>query len=140
MSNVIHYVDAGEIYSVYGIASMIVIILLIWYFVRSNLVHEQRECHLEGLNGGIYIEDPAILSMMPEFNGSMEFEPIKISPDDKPKPYKMWSGEYGGVPLSVYDVGDVVYKPEWDHNQTMFIPNMRTVFRQTYTPYQASHW
>jgi hypothetical protein len=34
---VIHYVDVGEFYSIYGITTMIVVIMLVWYFVRSNM-------------------------------------------------------------------------------------------------------
>lgn len=140
MSNVdttIRYVDSGSFYSVYGISSMIVVILLMWYFIRSNL-----ECGCTGKEGlgGIPIEDPDIMKLMPEFNGTFEYEPIQITPDGEPKPYTHFSGTYGDVPLNIYDIKDIAYKPEWDHNKAIYIPNMRTIFRQTYTPIEATFW
>ncbi len=151
---VIHYVDAGHFYSVYGISTMIVVILLMWYFIRTNL---ESKCnvnhthpnhthpnhahpnhahpnHREGL-GGIPIEDPDIMNLMP----LPEYAPIQIS-EGEHKPYKHWGGLYGDVPLYIYDVKDVAYKPEWDHNTGIYVPNMRTIYRQTYTPIEASFW
>jgi len=146
----IHYIDAGSFYSVYGISTLIIVLLLLWYFIRSHLsvdyysencdnreVQEARE----GLES-FPIEDPDILAFMPEFmpDSPYEYQPIPILPEGEPKPYKFITGMYGGVPLNIYDVKDIAYKPEWDHRQAMYIPNMRTIFRQTYTPIEASFW
>ncbi len=146
---VIHYIDAGEFYSVYGISTLIVLILLMWYFVRSNLEsgcsahsanhHSSVRSTKEGL-GGIPIEDPDIMKFMPEFNGTFEYEPIQITPEGEEPSYKFWAGTYGDVPLNIYDVKDIAYKPEWDHNTAIYVPNMRTIYRQTYTPIEASFW
>jgi len=129
-----HYVDVGEFYSIYGVTSLIIVLLLLWYFIRSQMDgHNLSSCNAdtrEGL-GGIPIEDPDLLKMMPEFGESYEFTPLAISPEGQPKPYMFWSGSYGDVPLNIYDIKDSVYKPEWDHNQQIYIPNMRTTFRKT---------
>ncbi len=138
----IHYIDSSEYYNVYGISTLIVVLLLLWYFIRTNLEEPDVSCELyrrEGLNG-INIEDPAILAYMPEFQPDFDAIPIELTPPDEPKPYKFWSGTYGDVPLSLYDVKDVMYKPEWDHRTSMYIPNMRTVFRNTYTPQESRFW
>lgn len=154
---VIHYVDSGNFYSVYGISTLIIILLLLWYFIRSNISQDyySEKCNLskhrkkwsnhiktiEGLEG-FPIEDPDILAYMPEFkaNSPYDYKPIPILPDDTVKPYHFISGKYGDVPLNIYDVKDLAYKPEWDHRTAMYIPNMRTVFRQTYTPIESSFW
>jgi hypothetical protein len=125
----IHYVDAGSFYSVYGISTMIVLLLLMWYFIRTNLEHSHgrrsmHNCYVEGL-GGIPIENPDIMKMMP----LPDYEPIQLS-EGEVKPYKHWGGMYGDVPLYIYDVKDLMYKPEWDHTKAIYVPNMRTVFKQ----------
>jgi hypothetical protein len=156
----IHYIDSGNFYSVYGISTLIIVMLLLWYFIRSNISQDYylEECHihqspkkrLEGLEGleklegleGFPIEDPAILAFMPEFkdNSPYDYQPIPILDENTPKPYKFITGKYGDVPLNIYDVKDIAYKPEWDHRTAIYIPNMRTIFRQTYTPVEASFW
>jgi len=132
--SLIHYVDEGELYSIYGVTTLIVVLMLIWYFIRTNI-----ECKIEGL-GGIPIEDPDLLAFMPEFHPEYEFTRVQISDPKKPLPYKFTEGLYGDVPLAVYDVADIAYKPEWNHNGSIYVPNMRTIFRQTYTPIEASFW
>ena len=146
---IIHYIDSSEYYNVYGTSTLIIILLLLWYFIRTNLEEgeEDKDCdryrshnhQREGL-GGIPIEDSDILALMPEFQPDFDPIPMHLTAPDEPKPYKFWSGTYGDVPLNLYDVKDVAYKPEWDHRTAMYIPNMRTVFRNTYTPIEASFW
>lgn len=143
----IHYIDEGSFYSVYGISTLIVVLLLLWYFIRTHLSEDyySEKCNIKSTTEGLEsfpIEDPDILAFMPEFmpNSPYNYRPIPILPKGEPKPYKFITGMYGGVPLNIYDVKDVAYKPEWDHRQAMYIPNMRTIFRQTYTPIEASFW
>jgi hypothetical protein len=125
------------------VITLIFLILLIWYFVRTNLEMPCRKCIVEksreGLNG-INIEDPDILAFMPEFKPEYDAVPIELTPPGEPKPYTFWSGTYGDVPLNLYDVKDIAYKPEWDHRAAIYVPNMRTVFRNTYTPIESTFW
>jgi len=143
----IHYIDSSEYYNVYGVSTLIIVLLLLWYFIRTNLEENDPDCdsyehkhrHRDGF-GGIPIEDPAILATMPEFQPDFDAIPVQISDPNSPPPYNFWSGTYGDVPLNLYDVKDVAYKPEWDHRKAMYVPNMRTIFRNTYTPIEASYW
>jgi hypothetical protein len=135
----IHYIDSSEYYNVYGTSTLIIVLLLLWYFIRTNLEEPDVDCDKphhrkarEGLNG-INIEDPDILALMPEFQQDFDAIPLQLTAPDEPKPYKFWSGTYGDVPLNLYDVKDIAYKPEWDHRTAMYIPNMRTIFRNTYS-------
>ena len=155
VNNVIHYVDAGNFYSIYGIATLVIVLLLLWYFIRSHISQDyySETCTLDKAKQvaepkestsreGITMEDPNILAYMPEFqkDSPYDYNPIQITPEDEPKPYKFTTGSYGGVQFNIYDTNDVIYKPEWDHNKAAYIPNMRTVFKQTYTPIEASFW
>jgi hypothetical protein len=136
----IHYIDSSEYYNVYGVSTLIIILLLLWYFIRTNLEENDGTCVHRHRIEGLTTEDPAILAFMPEFQPDYGTIPIQLTPLNEPKPYKFWTGTYGDVPLSLYDVKDVAYKPEWDHKTTIYIPNMRTIFRNTYTPIEASFW
>lgn len=40
----IHYIDFGNYYMVYGISTLIIVLLLLWYFVRSNLETNITRC------------------------------------------------------------------------------------------------
>jgi hypothetical protein len=117
--SVIHYIKPDEIYGIYGTITLIFLVLLIWYFVRSNMYN-----NVEGM---FPIENPKILEMMPEWNGAMT--PVPHVPSGR-KLSNHYCGNYGGVPACIYDVSNGIYKPEWDHNTTMFLPNTRTLFRQ----------
>lgn len=48
-SQIIHYVDQGEFYSVYGISTLICVIMLLWFFVRTNM--ENSRCERDGFVG-----------------------------------------------------------------------------------------
>ena len=113
MPLVIHYLDAGSYYSVYGITTMIVLIALLWYFVRSNLTTPHR-C-VEGLNN-------------PDGNADGDFDilglpgviapppvPIKLTPDGEEPKYKLESGTYGDVPIIFFKDQDLLYANEWGH-------------------------
>lgn len=110
-------------------------IILIWY-----IEYQHNSCKYNENFGGIPIEKSEILHMMPEWQPNMEYKPISILPDGVKKPYKFISGLYGDVPLNIYDTQDLIYKPEWDHSKAIYIPNMRTTFKQVYTPIEASYW
>jgi hypothetical protein len=159
MAQIIHYVDLGEFYSVYGIATMIVFIMLLWFFVRSNIEEQPkiRYRYYEPMinsysvgqltelsqtnksdkflrrEGMFPIEDSFVLDHFPEFN------------EELPKPpqqnYNLKKGTYGGVPVYVYDLKDADSAADWaDTNTNIYVPNMRTAFRSVSTPIQASYW
>ncbi len=122
---VIHYVKPDEIYGIYGSITLIFLILLIWYFVRSNLFIEPNQKN--NIEGMFPFEHSSVLSHLPEWNGSMEMIPRKSS--SKPT-NNNYCGKYGGVSVCMYDVNDAIYKPMWDHRDTIYLPNSRTLHKQ----------
>ena len=126
---IIHYVKPDEIYGVYGTITLIFLVLLIWYFVRSNMFEE----------GMITLENHSVLAMMPEWRnkadatGGNDGAIINVSLDDNSPIYNTknnYCGSYGGVPVCVYDVANGKHNPEWDHDRAIYLPNSRTLFRQ----------
>lgn len=53
----IHVIDESNFYQLYGIVTLIIIILLLWYFVRSNIYTTSYSCDryskYEGLSDGV---------------------------------------------------------------------------------------
>ena len=86
----------------------------------------------EGL--AVPIENYSILEMLPEFHPESESEPIDMigAPVFK-------TGLYGDVPLTIVDSLDFIYNPTIDHNKTIVVPNMRTIWRKTYSPNGISY-
>jgi hypothetical protein len=163
MANVIHYVDMGDFYTVYGIATLIVILLLLWYFVRSNLEEEKRpvynnlDCmnnytksystgHLTETSQVDKKDDDTSESMLlddisenfPEFK--CETSNAEMAIPKQKKIYQLKSGTYGDVPVNVYDIKDIVYANEWVNPNEINIPNMRTSFRDVSSTIRAGYW
>jgi hypothetical protein len=42
----IHYIDFGNYYMVYGIVTLIIVLLLLWFFVRSNMEQITNRCKI----------------------------------------------------------------------------------------------
>ena len=134
-NKVIHYVKPDEIYGVYGSITLIFLVLLIWYFVRSNLFVEDEKYNKLGGNdrrrkieGMFPLESSSVLSHLSEWNGFVENVPRETVAKHTENNY---CGSYGDVPVCLYDVSNTVYKPTWDHQTTMFLPNSRTLFKQS---------
>lgn len=159
----VHYLDLGEYFSIYGIVTLIVLLLLLWYFVRTNLEDNRkcRRCHrrrcrcnldgfkksyvdvdvsMPGREGMFNFEDSAVLATLPEFN-QPEPEPIKMTPDGEEPEYRLQKGMYGDVPMHVWDIADRKYGPEWyNGNTTMYQPNWRTSFRLSENQQDTYMW
>ncbi len=218
---IIHYIDADNYYMIYGIATLIIVLLLLWFFIRTNLEYDNKRCSkcYKKINGsscnncshkiqgskcnlcsmpkqfcncaeevsasrkpirtseqsnlltdietkiktegcayksqnltndklndilpeqtreGMFpMEDPSILSQFPEFQ-EPDVQPINMTGGNKP--YKLQKGIYGGVSVYTYDVSDAMYGPEWDLNTGIYIPNMRTAFKNVITPREKMYW
>ncbi len=138
MTTVIHYVDEGEFYGVYGVTTLIVVILLLWYFTRTNITPKSR--HHEGLNnpdgdldGNFDILGlPGVRSPLPP--------PIKLTPDGEDPKYKLETGTYGDVPIVFFKDQDLLYANEWGHGNMIYRPNTRTMFMNLNTPLQKTFW
>lgn len=156
---IIHYVDAGEFFSVYGIATLIVLLLLLWYFVRTTIEEPVcdvcRRCHrkcmgncpgknrcrcnycAKAIEGMVTIEDQAILDYFPEFHWP---EPTATEIVGEPKPYKLTHGTYGDVPVKLFDVTDRFYESEWIDPGAIILPNQRTSWQLSHLPIEAITW
>lgn len=208
----INYVDLGDYYSIYGVVSIIVVLLLLWFFVRTNLesnrcgyckkitstkycgVCQYREpynfarckicntpkpyCNCDDSNynkisnsftdrakyvlsdmeavtnaeisrypnadnsqnsreGMFPFEESQVLKDLPEFGPEYDL-PV---PEIPVKPtHKLHTGMYGGVPVRIYDVSDAIHGSEWNHNEAIYIPNMRTAYKNVVTPREKMFW
>lgn len=117
---------------------MIVLIALMWYFVRSNLTTPHR-CK-EGLNnpdGDIngdfdILGLPGVIAPPPV--------PIKLTPDGEEPKYKVETGTYGDVPIVFFKDQDLLYANEWGHGNKIYRPNTRTMFMNINTPHERTFW
>jgi hypothetical protein len=125
---VIHNIDVGSYYSIYGVTSLIVILMLLWFFIRTNISNKNSKCR----ENMFPLERSDLLESIPEFR-EKEIAPIDLT-DEK---YKIKSGDYGNVKVNFYDVADTIYDREWDTNTGIYLPNLRTSFKKVNSPYQA---
>ena len=214
----INYIDIGEYYSIYGVTSIIVVLLLLWFFVRTNLDSNQcgyckkntntgtkycgmcqyrepynfarckicnapkpfcncddsnynkisnsftdrakyvlsdmeavtnaeitRYTNIDTNNGyrqnsreGMFpFEESQILKDLPEFGPAYDL-PVPEIPAKQT--HKLHTGMYGGVPVRIYDVSDTIHGSEWNHNEAIYIPNMRTAYKNVITPREKMFW
>lgn len=105
--------------------------------LKVDVVPDEKKTKREGM---FPIEDPAVLAFTPEFDGTNEYAPIPITAEGATPNYKLATGKYGDVPLSIYDLKDSMYKPEWNHDKGIFVPNTKTHFRHVYTPVESMYW
>lgn len=126
-NGVIHYVDAGEFYSIYGISTMIVVIALLWYFVRSNL--STQRC-VEGLNNPNGDENGDFDEL--GLSGVVTKYPprLKLTEDGEYPKYDVQSGTYGDVPVVFYSDQDTLYAGEWRVPNRVYVKNTRTTFME----------
>jgi hypothetical protein len=139
LPTIIHYIDLGEYYSIYGIVTLIIVLLLLWYFVRSSLMQDTH-CHLskEGLDN-----PDGTNGDFGELGLSEVTTPtpaIKLTPDGEEPKYKLRTGTYGDVPVVFFDEKDLLYANEWGHGNAMYIPNTRSSWESANTPWQKTFW
>ncbi len=125
---IIHNIDTSNYYSIYGVTTLIVFIMLLWFFIRTNISHKNNSCR----ENMFPIERSDILAKMPEFQ-EKDISPIKLT-DEK---YYIKSGDYGSVKVNFYDIKDTIYDREWDTYNGIYLPNTRTLFKRVNSPYQA---
>lgn len=137
----IHYLDIGEYYSIYGALTLIVVILLLWYFIRTNLT--SGECkhshHKEGLNNpdGDLNGDFQVLGLS---GVTTPIPATKLTPDGEEPAYHLDSGTYGDIPVVFFKDSDLIYSREWGMGNYLYLPNTRTMFENVNTPIQKAYW
>ena len=125
---IIHNIDTSNYYSIYSVTTLIVFIMLLWFFIRTNISYKNNSCR----ENMFPIERSDILAKMPEFQ-EKDISPIKLT-DEK---YHIKSGNYGDVKVNFYDIKDTIYDREWDTYNGIYLPNTRTLFKRVNSPYQA---
>lgn len=214
----IHVINEGAFYQLYGIVTLIITMLLLWYFIRSNIsvsncegfntydavlqdgtvltrrsnlasvdetdyndranqdakiraIHalssndkldgnfrlrglvdnditdvvnsEDSNTHREGLNNpsGVPYNDFEELAL-PFTTTKYPVGNVQLTDADKPKPYNMQVGLYGGVPVTFYNEEDMLHSPEWYHGvgSGLYIQNSRTLHRNVNWPWQKTFW
>lgn len=135
-NSVIHYIDAGEYYSIYGISTLIIVLALLWYFVRSNLMicekcHNRKQQHThEGLNNPYGDENGNFDEL--GLSGVVTKYPPRIQLTEKGKKpnYNIQVGSYGDVPVVFYSDQDNLYAGEWRVPNRVYVKNTRTTFME----------
>lgn len=144
----------------YGALSIVIVLLLIWYFIRTNLEADdvctncgkkcRGHCRIKHgcmckpcnslIEGMFPLEDPAVLAHLPEMKEPTP-APIRMTPEGEEPSYTLQTGIYGDVPLSFFEEKDIPYGPEWPSKDVyMYVPNMRTTFQKVNTPVESMFW
>lgn len=141
-TGVIHYLDASEYYTIYGITTLMVVLALLWYFVRSNLTDEYK--YTEGLNNpnGDATGDAADgdFGELGLSGVVTEYPPrVQLTPTGEPTKYHLQTGMYGDVPVVFYTEPDMLYAAEWRVPNRVYVKNNRSLFMEQ-IPEQRSYW
>jgi hypothetical protein len=135
----ITFLEMSKFYTIYGITTILILLLLIWFFVRTTLEtkFDKKYCQvklvklldLEDKKDSFVIDNGNNLGeYFPELNRKL-IEP-NIIYEDNNKPYKLTKGLYGDVPIQIYNVKDTIYATEWlDDENSISIQNDRTLFQ-----------
>ncbi len=113
----------------HSIIMLMVCMLLIYYFIRSNVVqvHPHPIDRFEGMSNG----------------DLFEAEQVKL-PDLTDKEYKfgpLYKGVYGDVPIYFNEDADNAYAAHWRKiHGGVYVPNAKLYWRKTVIPKEAAYW
>lgn len=134
----IHYLDVGEFYSIYTAITLIFVVLLLWYFIRTNITGS-CSCGKEGLDNpdGDLDGDFKVLGL----SGVTTPQPAtRLTPEGEQPAYRLDSGLYGDVPVVFFKDSDLLYSREWGMGNNIYVPNTRTMFENVNTPLEKTYW
>lgn len=153
MSTVIHYIDGDSYVSINYIVTLLVLVALLWYFVRNESASCQaRVMQTDGSNGvqtegmnNPYGDGPkgdefGILGI----SGAFENRPDPLQLTERTKggllPYDVVTGEYGDVPIAFYGYNALPYQLEWGTRNIPYVPNTRTNFMKVNHARERDVW
>lgn len=136
-STVIHYIDGDNYVSINYMVTLLVLIGLLWYFVRNE---SYAACKKEGLNNP-YGDGPKGDEFgMLGISGAYFDRPEPLELTKGPIPYDMVTGEYGDVPIAFYGYNALPYQLEWGTRNIPYVPNTRTNFMKTNHSRERDMW
>lgn len=109
------------------IITLMVCMLLIYYFIRSNLITlHNSSATREYMNGDLFEAEKLQLPPMTDAN-------YKFGPLDK--------GLYGDVPVYFNEDADNAYAAQWRKvHGGVYVPNAKLYWRNTVIPKEAAFW
>jgi hypothetical protein len=140
----IKYVDYSEYYMVYGIVSLVCVMLLLWYFVRTNMFGTSSVCsgsnhphHLSYRLEGLHVAPTASL---PDSIGIAN-KSVNEFTDTGYKFGPLPKGEIGDVTVYFNETSDNAYADQWrEVDGGLYVHNSKTFFKDTNTPAEAPFW
>lgn len=151
MSTVIHYIDGDSYVSINYIITLLVLVALLWYFVRNESAsRQQNESDKGGCRGIESMNNPygdgpkgdefGILGI----SGAFENRPDPLQLTERTKggllPYDLVTGEYGDVPIAFYGYNALPYQLEWGTRNIPYVPNTRTNFMKVNHARERDVW
>ncbi len=116
--------------------TLIFIIVLLWFLVRSNWLHPARCADKEGLN---IVPDLNRVPIQKPFNAVNIQRPLTDTKYEFGQ--KLNKGLYGDVVTYLYDDTDSPYRSQWGGMyQGVYVPNSKKYWINTNTPREAAFW
>jgi hypothetical protein len=144
--------DYTEYYTICGIVMLIVIMLLLWYFVRSTSNNIPNNYQIKkNKRSPLNVLTPQCLSkneseLIPKYQNTPKYQNAQDKPTNQftDKNYKfgpLQKGVYGGVVVYFNEISDNKYTSEWrTPNGGLYVLNSRTLWKDANTPNEAKYW
>lgn len=142
----INVVDMGNYYMIYGMVTMIVIMMLLWFFIRVNMTtpsctHEGFLLYEKEIENTTPEAEDAIKKLL-SGNADEQYLNFKMTDREyKKEKHGLLKGMYGDVPVYLYDDGDIPYVKEWrEMHHGIYIPNSKTYWVKANRPLEKDFW
>ena len=121
----VEYIDYANYYTIYGISTMIVILLLLWSIARKNPSVDYTY-NIEGMDTK---------------NEEKDNINEKKYTDSKYKYGPLPKGVYGDVDVYFNETPDNQFASQWlSENGGIYLHNSKTYWRDVNTPYESNFW
>lgn len=122
----LEYVDYANYYMVYGIATMIVFLLLLWSFVRNDPSEYSHSCG--GRHGGRRLKYSLEGMESPYTDANYKYGPLQ-------------KGTYGDVTVYFNETPDNQFADQWQtEHGGLYLHNSKTYWRDVNTPDESDFW